>query len=202
MGSIPRQFGFVFNHSLLSGISIEHCQVLLCFILVYVYLQVTTSPVFPSSSLPVSQGAKFEERSSIRTLFSQGLKYCFSSIPLLMSAKIHQVLDPQVGSVGYPVSNMFLPDPRQVFMRHYDPGKTFAICYMSSCFACFYLVSKDLKIVKFIKLDTKLLYGLDCPKVLKHKFIGNESSSQVGSDTFSSKRLGLPSGSPMLVNQG
>ena len=176
----------------------ELCQVLHYFYLISVYLQVTTSPVVSSSSLPVSQGAKFEERNSIRTLFSQGLKYCFSSIPLLMSTKIHQVLDPQVGSVGYPVSNMFLPDPRQVFMRRYDPGKTFVIFI---CCMCFYLVSKDLKIVKFIKLDTKLFYGLDCPKVLEHKFIGNESSSQVGSDNFLSK-LGLSSGSPMLVNQG
>ena len=72
---------------------------------------------------------------------------------------------------------------------------------MSSCFACFYLVSKDLKIVKFIKLDTKLLYGFDCPKVIYHKFFGDESSSQVGSDKFLSK-LGLPSRSPKSVNQG
>ena len=79
---------------------------------------------------------------------------------------------------------MFLPDPSQVFVRCYDPGKTFVICYMSSCFACFYLVSKDLKIIKFIKLDTKLLYGFNCPKVMNHKFIGDECSSQVGSDNF------------------
>ena len=53
-----------------------------------------------------------------------------------MSAKIHQVLDPQlvVLDTQYP---MFLPDPSKVFIRHYDPGKTFVICYMSSCFACF-----------------------------------------------------------------
>ena len=94
-----------------------------------------------------------------------------------MSTKIHQVLDLQVGSIGYLVFNMFLPNPSNVFARCYDPGKTFVICYMSSCFTYFYLVSKDLKIVKFIKLETKLLYCFDYPKVMNHKFFGDESSS-------------------------
>ena len=82
----------------------DHCQVLFYFFLDTVYLQVTSSTVFPSSILPSSQEAKFEERSNIRTLFNQGLNYCFSSTSLLISTKIHQVLDTQVGSIGYPIS--------------------------------------------------------------------------------------------------
>ena len=46
METIPRQFMFVFDYLLLSGISMEHCQVLLYFFLVSVYLQVTSSPIF------------------------------------------------------------------------------------------------------------------------------------------------------------
>ena len=86
-----------------------------------------------------------------------------------MYAKIHPVLDILVGSIGYPVSNIFIPSPSDVFVRCYNPGKTFAICYLSILFTYPYLVSKDLNIVKLIKLEIKSLHGCDSPRSRTHE---------------------------------
>ena len=55
MGSIPRQFMFVIDYFLLSGISMEHCQVLLYFFLFLSTFKLLQAQFFP---VPVCQFLK------------------------------------------------------------------------------------------------------------------------------------------------